>query len=95
MQDLGATDAQIREYRESIKEPDLLILAENEQAVRWFSEVDDQFIRNGGFLIGLDINAIKADAELTGREVNPEQYRKLRYLGRRAAVYFNEARSRK
>lgn len=65
------------------------IYEENWRAVEWFLEVDDLFVVSNGVLIGLDINAIQADATMSGRTYTPEDYKKLRILGRAAAAEVN------
>lgn len=88
MEAFGFSPAQIN--KALTKDQDFEVLRENWVAVRWFTEVDDLFIVNSGVLIGLDLQAIKADAEFLGREYTPDDYRRLRVIGRAATAAINE-----
>lgn len=94
MRDFGATEEQIDARREALKPEHYEVLEENWQAVIWFLDVDDLFKTDGGFLTGLDIAAIMADAQMSGRTTNPDDYQKLRVLGRIAANEINNKRAK-
>lgn len=94
MRALGFNEAQIDQYlREHIPQH-FDVLEENWNALRWFLEVDDLFRVDQGVVIGLDIQAIKADAEMAGREIKPQDYEKLRTIGRVAAAELNKKAQR-
>lgn len=90
MKKAGASEAQIESFIGDIEDEDPVLLFENQAAFSWFLDVDDLFIFNGTVAIGLDIKAIAADAEMSGREYTPEDYKKLRHTGRAAANALNE-----
>ncbi|QSX32455.1 hypothetical protein JYB87_11825 [Shewanella avicenniae] len=71
------------------------IYQENWKAIEWFLDVDDLFIVSNGVLLGLDVKAIQADATMSGRTYTPEDYIKLRTIGRAAAAAVNAKNSRK
>lgn len=86
----GASETQIEEYLKQERESQAYeVLEENWQALGWFLDVDDLFVTSNGWVRGLDIVAIKADAELSQREYTPADYEKLRILGRTAAHELN------
>jgi len=86
---LGFNAAQIELYERQSKPDHLEVFEENWEATKWFLEVDDLFKTEQGILIGLDVTAIRDDAEMRGRTVDPEEYAKLREIGRHAAAIFN------
>lgn len=86
----GFTDAQINQYRQSQEPQHFEVLEANWAALEWFLEVDDLFKTDQGVIIGLDVIAIKADAEMAGRTITPELYSKLRILGRTATAELNK-----
>lgn len=94
MEMFGFTKAQIEEYRNSIRPQHFDVLEENWNALRWFLDIDDLFRVDQGVVIGLDIQAIKADAEMAGREIKPQDYEKLRTIGRVAAAELNKKAQR-
>lgn len=92
MRELGAPQSQIDEFIAQNAPDDLFIMEENEAAVRWFFSVDDLMARDGPVLLGLDVQAVQADAQMRGKSVEPKDYEKLRFLGRSAAYQFNSRR---
>jgi hypothetical protein len=86
----GASETQIQQYLEKERASQVYeVLEENWQALGWFLDVDDLFVTSNGWIRGLDIVAIKADAELSQRTYTTEDYEKLRILGRAAAHELN------
>ncbi len=90
MRDFGAPQAQIDAYKAANKPKHCEVLAENWQALAWFLSVDDLFRIEQGTVIGLDIQAIHADAQMRGLEIDPTDYEKLRTIGRVAASELNK-----
>lgn len=86
----GFTEAQIEQYRKSQEPQHFEVLEANWPALEWFLEVDDLFKTDQCVVIGLDVLAIKADAEMSGRQISPEVYTKLRILGRVATAELNK-----
>lgn len=94
MKELGASEAQIEQYRQQQEPDECLVLEANKNAVEWFFSVDDLFITNGQVLLGLDVKAIQADAQMRGLEIEPKDYEKLREIGRKATHYFNTRKAK-
>lgn len=69
---------------------DFEVLEENWQALIWFSDVSDLMKFNGHAYAGLDIIAVKYDAEMSEREYTATDYNKLKQLGRFAAIELNK-----
>lgn len=86
----GFTEVQIAQYRKSQAPQHIEVLEANWPALEWFLQVDDLFRTDQGVVIGLDVLAIKADAEMSGRQISPELYNKLRILGRVATAELNK-----
>ncbi|NKF51362.1 hypothetical protein G3R49_12420 [Shewanella sp. WXL01] len=67
---------------------------EHQSAVEWFIQVQDlmRYQYGAGIAIceGLDVLAVKADAEMSGREFEAEDYLKLRLIGNEVARLTNE-----
>ncbi|QPG06562.1 hypothetical protein IT774_05155 [Salinimonas marina] len=70
-------------------------MAENWAAVGWFLDVDDLFDVHGHWFKGLDIKAIYYDAQMSGRSYTPDDYAKLRILGKTAAAELNKKNNNK
>jgi hypothetical protein len=95
MKKTGATDEQVSAFLGDLDEEQPVLLIANQAAFSWFLDVDDLFNYSStpkGQLIclGLDVKAIKADAELSERQYNANDYKKLRQIGRSAARAINE-----
>jgi hypothetical protein len=90
MKKAGASEAQIESFMGDIVEEDPVLLIENKAVFLWFLDIDDLFIFNGAVAIGLDLNAISIDAQMSGREYTTEDYKKLRHIGRTASNALNE-----
>lgn len=86
----GFTEVQIAQYRQSQEPQHFDVLEANWPALEWFLDVDDLFKTDQGVVIGLDVLAIKADAEMAGREIDPQLYAKLRIMGRIATAEINK-----
>ena len=89
MKSMGAQPAQIQAFKSANTPDECLVLKENHAAVEWFLDVDDLFVQESGIMIGLNVNAIKADAEMRNYKIIPEDYNKLRMIGRVAASTLN------
>jgi hypothetical protein len=95
MEQWGATPAQIKQYKDKLQPDECEILEENADAVKWFLTVDDLFNYDpqSGVIFGLDIKAIQADMQMRGMDPDPENYEKVRIIGRAAAHAHNNKRS--
>lgn len=83
MQSLGASDEQIANYLGTMKPDDNFeVLEENWPIVKWFLETDDLYWFNGPICMGLNVQAVKDDADMAGRDYTPQQYKGLRLMGR-------------
>jgi len=95
MREMGAPQERIDlELARYDSDDDFEVLPENWPVLEWFLQVDDLFIYNGHVCMGLDILAIKADAEMQGKTVNPDHYIGLRQLGRYATNEIQKAMSK-
>lgn len=71
--------------------PELYEVSEcNRAALTWFLDVADLMVFNGSNYTGLDLPAIKSEADLAGREYAAEDFQRLRHLGRHAARELNK-----
>lgn len=60
-------------------------------AVEWWLQVQDLMRYEQSICIGLDVVAIKADAEMSGREIDKEDYLKLRLIAKTVTDILNES----
>ena len=94
MREWGASQAQIEQYTASEEPDDCEVIEENEAAVAWFLSVDDlwqwAFTDRSVTMLGLDVKAVHADAQMRGLETQPEDYNKLRIIARAAANHYND-----
>lgn len=63
---------------------------EHKAALDWWWQVQDLLRYNGAVCMGLDVPAVKADAEMSGREINQEDYQKLRLIAHTVIAVFND-----
>ncbi len=59
-------------------------------AVDWWIQVQDLMRYQERFCLGLDIVAIKADADMSGREFEKDDYLKLRIIAQTVTKILNE-----
>lgn len=91
MRAAGATEEQIAATCNHAQQQSTFeVLEANWPALQWFLEVDDLFRYEGGVCLGLDVLAIQANAQMSGQEVVPADYKKLRLLGQMAASELNK-----
>jgi hypothetical protein len=83
MVDMGADQAQIDAFKATTVPDECLVLLENRSAVSWFLDVSDflNFSANG-VALGIDVKAVQADADMSGKSFSSSDYNKLRNLGR-------------
>lgn len=66
---------------------------EHQGAVEWFMQVQDlmRYGYGAGVMVceGLDVLAVQADANMSGREINQDDYVKLRLMGHTLAQLIN------
>lgn len=63
---------------------------EHQAALDWWWQVQDLMRYNTSVCMGLDVQAVKADSELSGREVTAENYQKLRLIAHTVTDVFNQ-----
>ena len=63
---------------------------EHQTALNWWWQVQDLMRYNGAVCMGLDVLAVKADSELSGREVSQEDYLKLRLIAQTVTELVND-----
>lgn len=91
MQAMGATPVQIEEHLARFTPDELCpVLPEHWKALGWFLEIDDLFRYESSVCLGLDIPAVKAEAEMSGRHICKRQFTIVRRLGRLCASFLNE-----
>lgn len=91
-EELGAWSVpaeQIALITEGEEEADFELHPDNWPIVLWFAEVADLLRWNGRKCLGLDVTAVKHDADLSGRQVKPDTYRQLRTFARTVAEELN------
>jgi hypothetical protein len=93
----GFSDSEIHQQLEDemSKQPTIELLAECVEVFNWFTQVDDLFRFQGQVCMGLDVTAIKDDAQMRSLKVNPEHYKLLRVMGRAASSALNKRLSTK
>jgi hypothetical protein len=66
---------------------------EHREALLWWcqggGQLKFQASSNGSICMGLDVVALRADAELSGRTVKPEDYSRLQHIARQVAEHLN------
>lgn len=63
---------------------------ENWPAIEWWLSIPGFLKFNQHVCLGMDVIAVKADAELSGRETMPVQYQKLKVIARTIAEELNQ-----
>lgn len=81
----GSSEKEIQDILaedDDFKDREIPMLPENKAAFFWFLDVDDLWQYSEGMRTCLDIQAILADAQITGRQYSKLDYQKLRIIGR-------------
>jgi hypothetical protein len=63
---------------------------ENWPAIEWWLSIPGFLKFNQQVCLGMDVIAVKADAELAGRDTTPEQYQQLKVIARTIAEELNQ-----
>ncbi|WP_243033013.1 hypothetical protein [Vibrio cincinnatiensis] len=63
---------------------------ENWDVVMWWLSIPSFLKWNFNRCVGMDVMAVKADAEMSSREINPADYQKLKVIARTVTEEFNE-----
>lgn len=82
---LGSSDDEIQAILaedDDFKDRVIELLPENKTAFYWFLDIDDLWQYTEGMRTCLDIQAILADAQISGRRYSNRDYQKLRIIGR-------------
>lgn len=96
MQAMGATQSQINQHLGHLHaDDDCLVLEENWAALGWFLDVDDLFRYQDSVCLGLDVLAVKADADMLGRQYETSDYKALRHIAKEAASQLNQSLMRR
>lgn len=62
-------------------EPDVIeVWDEHRTVLEWWLDIPVFLCWNGPVCLGMDVCQIKADADLSGRDINPDDYRKLKLI---------------
>lgn len=79
-----------------IEEPDdepqddtIPVWEENWQAIMWWLSIPGFLKWNFNRCLGMDVMAVKADAEMSGRDINPDDYNKLKVIARTVTEELN------
>lgn len=92
MRDLQATEDEIRECLGSLMPDDHFdVFPENWEALNWFLQVDREWKLDPVLGYSLNLQAVQADAQLSGRQVDPDDYRKLLDIASTAAEELNKS----
>lgn len=75
---------------DEIEDIPVVFWQEHQAALNWWWQVQDLMRYNGAVCMGLDVLAVKADSEMSGREVNVDDYQKLRLIAQTVTEIFNE-----
>lgn len=90
----GISAKQIHQELNQYQAQEIELLLGNEKVFKWFIETDDLYRFTQGFCVGLDVTAVKDDAQLNEREFTKQEYQLLREMGKAAAAAMNEQRER-
>ncbi|QUN06429.1 hypothetical protein KDN34_02905 [Shewanella yunxiaonensis] len=71
-------------------EPPIVFWDEHKAAIEWWLQVQDMLRWQGPICEGLDISAVKADAEMAERQFIAEDYRRLRLIANTVKSLFND-----
>ncbi len=63
---------------------------EHRSAIEWWLQVQDLLRWQGPVCEGLDVNAVKADAEMSGRTINADDYHRLKLISHTVKTLFND-----
>ena len=71
--------------------PDVFeLLPENQTVIAWFGDVQECLRWNNQLCLGLDWCQVKAEAELSGREIDQKELERLRLFGREFAAALSD-----
>lgn len=79
----------IEDLDEEPEDESILLWQENWDAVMWWLSIPCFLKWNMGACLGMDVFAVKADAEMSARSVNPDDYNKLKVIARTVTEELN------
>ncbi len=83
LRELGATEQEIDlRLQHMSPDDDFDVYAENWNAIVWFNDVYQLLHVVGNRYMGIDVCALEADARMSGRSIDPSDYKRLRTLAR-------------
>ncbi|AMG01355.1 hypothetical protein AL538_27285 [Vibrio harveyi] len=96
----AATPQDIEDWQEELaswgmESPDDVIEKEYElwhehvEVIGWWLDIPDFFRFNERVCLGMNVAAVKADADLSSRTINPTDYAKLKIIAKTAAEELN------
>lgn len=65
------------------------IWPENWEAITWWVTIPSFLKWNMNHCMGMDVMAVRADAEMSGREINPDDYHRLKLIARTVTEELN------
>ncbi|GAB5378963.1 MAG: hypothetical protein Alis3KO_01020 [Aliiglaciecola sp.] len=88
---MGASEQHIHAHTAHlVPDDDFYIVEKGWPVLEWFLDVSDLIASNGFSYRGFVPTEIEAEARLSGRKTQPEQFQQLRIMGREAAIALNE-----
>lgn len=66
---------------------------EHREALLWWCQGGAQLTFNGPVCTGLDVVAVQADAQLSGRTIDPDDYQRLQAIARQVTQWINQSQS--
>ncbi|PCI62047.1 MAG: hypothetical protein COB35_05030 [Gammaproteobacteria bacterium] len=88
----NASEKQISAEIARLQQDEIALFDDCFALFNWFVEIDDLFLFDQGFCLGLDVKALQAEAQMSNRSIEKEDFRLLRQMGKAAAAALNEKR---
>lgn len=65
---------------------------ENWEAMNWWLSIPSFLVWNFSHCVGMNVLAVKADAEMSGRDIVPDDYRRLKIIARTLTEELNNGK---
>lgn len=79
----------INDLEDNEENQDILVWEENWNALMWWLSIPGFLKWNLSCCLGMDVVAVKYDAEMSGRDIDPADYHKLKLIARTVTEELN------
>jgi len=80
----------VEEDPDKDEQPLIPLMEENLPVIQWWMSIPSFLRWNGSVCLGMDVIAVKSDAELSGRNTHPAEYAKLKLIARTLTEELNQ-----